>query len=200
MRKIWLAKLKKVMEERGLKPKPLSVAAKLNATYIRDLEDGSEPSITNLGKLADALGLPLSYFFDDSELPPAPQVPLIGYAAGGEEWTPFDNEGPGGGFDHIALDLSDADPIGIRVRGHSMAPVYRDGDDLICSRLQGTDLRNAVNRDCVLRTTKGQSFIKHLLKGTQRNAFRLRSYNPAFADIENVALEWAAPVVWIRRK
>jgi len=42
--------------------------------------------------------------------------------------------------------------------------------------------------------------LKILQKGTRAGMFTLRSYNPAARDdVENVALKWVAPVVWIRR-
>lgn len=200
MKKIWLDKLHLVMKERGLKNKPLSLAAGFNETFIRDLDNGSDTTISKLVTLADHLSLPISYFFNNES--PAPrQVPVVGYASGGEEWTPFDDSmGGEDGLDSLALDFTDSDPIAIRVRGHSMIPVFRDGDDLICSRQRGIDLASVVGKDCVVRTMDQRCYIKHILKGAIRNTYRLRSYNPAFPDIDDVALDWAAPVVWIKRK
>lgn len=200
MKKIWLDKLLVVMEERGLEPKPLSLAAGLNETYLRDVvKRGADPTIGKLTQLADYLGLPVGYFFNEEPLQPK-QVPVVGYAAGGEEWVPISDYPDGDGIDSLSLDFSDVDPIAIRVKGHSMAPVFRDGDDLICSRRRGIDIGSVVGKDCVVHTMKGQAFIKHVLKGTVRNSYRLRSYNTTFADIDNVALDWAAPVIWIKRK
>lgn len=200
MNKIWRERLKEIMAERGLKPKPLSIAAGLNENYIRDLlVKGVDPTVTKMQALADILGLPITYFLGEA-LPVAPAIPVVGYASGGEEWTPADQGAELPHVDMTSLDLEGADPIAIRVRGHSMSPVFRDGDDLICSRQRGADLVHAVNRDCVVKTIDNHFYVKHVLKGTSRNSYRLRSYNPAFSDIENVVLDWAAPVMWIKRK
>jgi phage repressor protein C with HTH and peptisase S24 domain len=200
MSKIWLEKLREVMAERGLKAKPLSLAAGLNENYIRDLvQKNVDPTLTKMSALADVLGLPLTYFFTD-EPTPWPTIRVVGYAAGGEEWQPVDDGDELPVVDFASLDLSNMDPIAIRVRGHSMSPVFRDGDDLVCERHRGQDLAQAVNRDCVVKTMDNRYFVKQILKGSLRNTFRLRSYNPAFDDLENVALEWAAPVIWIKRR
>lgn len=200
MAKIWLGKLKEIMTERGLPTKRLSKAAGLSETYVWELFNRDiDPTIGKLSALADALGLPITYFFSDEPLP-WPTIRVVGFASGGEEWQPLDDgeELPTVDIDH--LDFGGPDPIAIRVRGHSMSPVFRDGDDLICHRHRGIELAQALNRDCVVKTVSNRYFVKHVMKGTNRNSYRLRSYNPAFADLDNVALEWAAPVVWIRRK
>lgn len=200
MSKTWLPKLQEIMAERGLKAKPLSKAAGLNENYIRDLlQKGVDPTVSKMEALANTLGLPLSYFFGD-ETAPGPVIPVVGYAAGGEEWQPLDDGESLPTLDFASLDLSGTDAIAIRVRGHSMSPVFRDGDDLICSRRRGADMVQALNCDCVVKTLDNRYFIKQLLKGTSRGTYRLRSYNPVFPDIENAVLEWAAPVIWIRRK
>jgi phage repressor protein C with HTH and peptisase S24 domain len=199
MRKIWLMKLEEIVAERGLNAKQLSKAAGLSDTYVWDLLNRNvDPTITKLGALADALSLPIGYFLTD-EVHRVPTIPVVGFASGGEEWTPIDDNGDLPQLDFVSLDLTGSDAIAIRVRGHSMSPVFRDGDDLVCSRQRGQDMRMAIAQDCVVKTMNNKFYVKHVLKGTVKNTFRLRSYNPAFEDIENVALEWAAPVTWIRR-
>lgn len=198
MREVYKAKLEKVMERRGLGAKPLSKEAGLNETFIRDMfQKGADPSIGKFMKIADALNLPMAFFFDEDDPPPPPRIPLIGYAAGGDGWVPFDDSQIA---EDIDLDLGGAEAVAIRVTGHSMSPAYRDGDDIICAKFEGAELIKALNRDCVLKTADGKYFIKQLLKGTVKNTYRLRSYNPDYEDIDKVALEWAAPVIWVRRK
>lgn len=199
MQKDWREKLQEVMAERGLKAKPLSKAAGLNETYLRDVFEGHDATIGKMTAISDELGLPLSYFFSDERVAPR-QVPVVGYAAGGEEWTPIDSSEYADDVNFISLDLSGADPIAIRVRGPSMSPVFRDGDDLICSRQRGLDMARAVNQDCVVRAMDGRCYVKLLLKGATRNTYRLRSYNRDYDDIDSIALDWVAPVIWIRRR
>lgn len=126
-------------------------------------------------------------------------VPVVGYAAGGDEWLPVDDYAQGDGMQPVELSLGDADPIAIMVRGDSMAPVYRDGDILVCSRQRGSDLSTALNRDCVVKTADGRCYIKFLLRGEKSGRFRLRSYNVSYPDLEDEVLDWAAPVMWVRR-
>ena len=134
------------------------------------------------------------------QMPDPQHVPVIGYIGAGEEWFPIDDHERGAGLDEISMELAhDVDPIAIWVRGDSMEPVYREGDALICSRWQGAEIRNLINEDVVVRTADGRGYLKILLKGSRPDKFRLRSYNPTYHDIEDVALEWAAPIAWIRR-
>lgn len=41
--------------------------------------------------------------------------------------------------------------------------------------------------------------MKTVHRGTRKGVFRLRSYNPSYEDIEDVALEWAAPITHVIR-
>ncbi|WP_128292035.1 MULTISPECIES: LexA family transcriptional regulator [Afifella] len=122
------------------------------------------------------------------------RVPLVGYVGGGERVVPIDDHEKGASLETIDLDFADFDPVAVRVRGSSMAPAYRNGDVLVCSRVEGADIERALNRDCVVMTVDGEGYLKILRPGDKPGTYRLRSYNPAFEDIENVALAWVAPV------
>ena len=105
---------------------------------------------------------------------------------------------------YIDFDLGREDFFAIEVQGASMSPAYRDGDIVICSRRQISDLRNVDpaqfrRRDCAVKTADGRGFLKNVIPGRSEGVFTLRSYNPDYPDIENAALQWIAPVVWIRR-
>ena len=103
----------------------------------------------------------------------------------------------GGGFEELEFNLVAPDPIAVEVRGESMLPVYRPGDYLICSRRRGADLQEALNKDCVVRTSENEGYIKKLVQGSRANTYTLVSYNAA--PIENQKLLWAAPIVWVKR-
>lgn len=200
MESAWKKRLTAAMKARKYPAKRLSLDAGLNETYIRDmLKEGADPTLTKLLQVFETLRVSPSEILEGTE--PAPQsIQVIGYAGGGEEWTPVDQAAQGADYeDTIDIDLSDADPIAIRVRGHSMAPVYRDGDHLVCSRQRGANIENALNRDCVVKTADERCYVKMVAKGAARGTYRLRSYNPAYEDLEDQRLEWAAPVIWIRR-
>lgn len=157
-----------------------------------------QPRGDTLAKLARGTGVNLQWLRDGTG-PEYSRIPVVGYASGGEEWLPADDVSESAGLSTVEFDFSAADPIAIRVRGMSMAPVYRAGDVLICSRKRGMERADILRRDCVVRTTDGRCFIKQVLPGENENTFRLRSYDPHYADIDGVHLDWAAPVLWIRR-
>ena len=200
MREPWRKRLEGKIKDRGWKWTPLSLRIHKSRTYVKDIlgDKGVYPRIDGFLLLCNELRVSPSEILEGDQ-PARPSVAVVGYASGGEKWDPVDQSTQGAGVDDISLDLSDADPIAIRVRGHSMSPVYRDGDDLICSRMHGVDLQNALNRDCVIKTAEGECYIKTLVKGAARGTYRLRSYNQSFPDLEDVRVEWAAPVMWVRR-
>ena len=80
-----------------------------------------------------------------------------------------------------------------------MSPVYRDGEVLVCSKINSQDFSYGLNKDCVLETAAGEGYIKILKPGSVPNLFNLRSYNPYFDDIVDVEIKWAAPVLWVYR-
>ncbi len=130
------------------------------------------------------------------------RLPVIGRLSAGETWLPLSDAVSEAKF--VDFDLGHEDLFAIEVSGVSMSPAYRDGDVVICSRRQITDLRTANpallrRRDCAVKTNEGVGYLKYILPGRADGVFTLRSYNPDYPDIENVTLQWIAPVVWIRR-
>ena len=131
------------------------------------------------------------------------RLPVIGRLSAGEEWVPLAEGGATDG-NFVDFDLGCEDFFAIEVRGASMAPAYRDGDVVICSRKQITDFRTVDpalfrRRDCAVRTSDGAGYLKYVIPGRTEGSFTLRSYNPDYPDIESVTVQWIAPVVWIRR-
>jgi transcriptional regulator with XRE-family HTH domain len=124
-----------------------------------------------------------------------PPVPVVGKVAAGGHVT-----------------LNPDDPIGytdlppgassrteaLMVDGDSMWPVYRAGDLVFFSE---EDLSRSPEelhgRECVVRTTEGALMIKLVKRGRNKSLFTLASYNAP--DIEDVALEMAAPIRWVKR-
>lgn len=179
--------------------KGMSIALGMGETGVRDvLERNQEPSIRKFVKMASYLGLTPSTILEDGEGPTI-SIPIVGESGAGEEWIPIDDHAQGASVDTVEFSLGGVDPIGIRIRGESMLPVYRPGDIIVASRMQGANIENALNRDCVVRTLGGESYLKVLRRGARRGLFTLRSYNPSHQDLEDVALDWAAPVRWVRR-
>jgi phage repressor protein C with HTH and peptisase S24 domain len=147
--------------------------------------------------LAQMAGMSVAEFFHTTVEPRL--IPIVGYVSGGESFTPVDDHEPGGGIDHVMLTIEQDDQVAVRVRGDSMRPVYRNGDVIIGSRVQGRDMTKVIGADCVIRTASGEGYVKTVHRGTKAVLFRLRSYNPMYEDLEDVELEWAAPISHVIR-
>lgn len=160
-------------------------------------EKGEEVGRRYREAIAELAGMSVAEFFHSTSGPRL--IPIVGYVSGGEKFSPIDDHPPGSGIDHITLDVGAEDQIAVRVRGSSMTPVYRDGDAVIGTVLKAQRMTHAIGCDCIIKTRSGDGYLKILQKGSRPSVFRLRSYNPAFDDIEDVAIEWAAPVTWVRR-
>jgi hypothetical protein len=162
------------------------------------LKQGRTPSIDNFLKIAQACNVEPSWLLFGGDRFQA-QFPVVGRAQHAEVWQPVDADK----VEKVSLEPGGAavDMVVIAVVGDSHAPAYRDGDLLFCRRRAGSNLQKAIlGRDCVMRTRAGQCLIKQVLKGQKTGAFTLRSVsNPIVKDLRNVLLEWAAPIVWIRR-
>lgn len=193
----WQQRLKDVLRENRLSMKALSLKAGLSESAVRDaVNRGREPSVENFIKMAEAAGVSPGYLLQGDERFRL-HIPLIGFTTKGEDWAPLEQNKKPAATTEFAL--KEHDIVAIEVRGDGMSPVYRDGDQLFCQRRTGSYVDNLVGLDCVLRTTAGDHHIKILAKGTRPGTFNLRSYNPVFKDIENVPIEWAAPIIWIKR-
>ncbi len=192
----WRTRLKTIIDETpGLTMKSLSLRAGLGATALHDiLRRGTSPSVDTLVAVAKVLGIKPSQLIDGDENIKL-TIPVVGIVSAGEGWTPVDDGVDG----NVEFELGAHDTIAVEVRGDSMAPVYRNGDMLICHRRFGPNADNLIGLDCVIRTAKGDNFVKILKRGSRPNRFNLKSYNPVVDDIEEVALAWVAPVAWIKR-
>lgn len=194
MTSILKTRLKDLMKDRGHNMKSLSLAAGLSETYVRSiLNRGREPSVQNLSRIAKELNCTPAYLLGD-DAPLAPTIPIIGYASAGEGWVPYDTMD-----DELDIDMSSKSLISIAIKGDSMNPVYRNGDYLVCDRIDGANIHNIVGRDCIVYTADDEAYVKILNRGPSPTTYNLRSYNPTYPDIENVKIKWAAPVVWIKR-
>jgi transcriptional regulator with XRE-family HTH domain len=198
MKHDWRAQVRKLVGPgKRLDYKTVSERMGMSAGWLSDtLNDKSNPKVSVFIKLAEALGVPPAYLLGD-ENAAGLTLPIFGVVSGGEGWTPADQSGP---IDYATFAIHGEDIIVLDVRGDSMSPVYRNGDQLFCQQRFGAGIHNLMGQDCVIETTDGERFVKILEKGSQRNLYRLKSYNPYFKDIEDVGLKWAAPVIWIRRR
>jgi hypothetical protein len=188
------------MRTLGLKPADLIRRSGLSRDNVYKYVSGEvkQPRGETLDIIAQTLGVePL--WLKEGAGPELSGYPVVGYVSAGEQFHPVDDSEKGAGMDIVTLDMDVADPVAIQVRGVSMVPVYRDRDVLFCSRQRGADIANCIGSDCVVMTETGGGYLKVLKRGAKAGCYTLESYNRAFPDIEDVRLQWAAPVRIVKR-
>lgn len=118
-------------------------------------------------------------------------VPLKGKIGAGQAIYPMDD----GGDDMVeAPPNAGPNTVAVQVAGPSMLPVFFDGWLLYYSRQLPPDV--LVNKICVAKLADGRLLVKTLRPGLSPGLWSLWSTN---ADpIEDVAVEWAAPIDWIK--
>jgi len=167
-------------------------------TTVSRWEDGM-PVVRRLQQpIAELAGQTVAEFFHSDEGPRV--VPIVGYVSAGDKFTPIDDEDPAARSEHVTISFNDSAKVAVIVRGDSMVPAYRPGDVIVGMLASRTDLTAAIGKDCIVRTEAGEGYVKRVMRGTKPGTFRLRSYNSAYDDIDDVRLEWAAPVRYIERR
>lgn len=164
--------------------------------YIHRIEGGQSLSVDESREFAKSLDVDVSNIIDDS--PRARVVSLVGYVGAGDlyAWDPA--SGPWVGFDIVEAPPGDDDVVAVRVRGDSMAPVYRDGDLLYFTKA-GVPTTECAGEDCMVRVRNGAAYIKLVMRGPRANRYNLCSYNHDTAEIENADIEWSSPILWAKR-
>lgn len=122
-------------------------------------------------------------------------VPVVGYVGAGAAIMPFESPDQ--------LDEVEAPPgapegvVCVEVRGDSMYPRYFDRERIFYI-VQDRPPQDFLGRECVVQLADGRMFLKILRRGTRMGVFSLESWNAPM--VENVVVEWAAPVRWTERR
>jgi transcriptional regulator with XRE-family HTH domain len=119
------------------------------------------------------------------------RVPLKGFVGAGQEVYQFDEDGAG---DVEAPPNVTMGTVAVEVRGESMLPLYEDGTMLFYSRQLSPE--EMVGRRCVVMLEDERVLVKTLRRGAERGLYSLLSLNAP--DIEDVTVQWAAPIDWIK--
>jgi repressor LexA len=140
---------------------------------------------------------PIEIAPDEFRKPPKPRtVPLVGYVGAGAMYYPDPVSGAWVGFDEVEAPPDSEDVVAVKARGESMEPVYRDGY-LLYFRRDGRHPDELVGEDCIIQVRGGPAYVKTLRRGSEPGRFTLEAYGgPA---IENVEVEWASPILWVKR-
>lgn len=183
------AALAREMQRKNIKAKRLSKRAGLGETAVRDImETVDDPRVGTLIKLAEALETPVASLFGG-------EIPVLGkVGAGGEilfEESPEPKmvERP---------PLATGAMMALEVSGDSMMPVYREGDIIYVRRDHEGVLPEYLGEECAVHTVEGGTYLKTLSPGTMPGRYTLRSFNAA--DMENVEVVWASPVLFVMRR
>ncbi|EKD71855.1 MAG: hypothetical protein ACD_46C00083G0005 [uncultured bacterium] len=89
------------------------------------------------------------------------------------------------------------------VSGDEMRPFYKPGDYIGGKMRYAKDIKNAINKDCIIHLKDGSHFFRRLIKNND-GGFNLTCLNPNENTLEpvmfNVKIEGAAPIIWHRWK
>jgi len=213
-------------EKAGLSQEALAAkAGGLNKGTVNRLELGANTTMETIQRIADALGVEMLWFFDESgsDLPrhSVPVVPTGDDAAIDEtdirkgyepDAVPVIAEGdatPDGllwtntvvrhaVIEYIARphDLEDADAYGVLVIGDSMLPTFRKGHRLIVS--PNTPIEDG--DEVYVQLAGGERLIK--IAHRTSDGWRLESLNPKYEPREVAAADVIAihAIVWAKRK
>jgi hypothetical protein len=199
-----LAAIGEAMELRGVDEYELAELVDVDRSTIQRILRAVNQSSPHLPKVCKVLGIPydaeLSALRGSGDVARNPKkVPIVGYVGAGDLYSWQPESGPWVGFDFIDPPPGAEQGIAaVIVRGVSMEPVYREGDVLFF--LKGTHPEDVfLGRDCVVQVRGQAAYIKKVTKGTKPGRYTLVSWgkNP---PMENVDLEWAAPIKHITRR
>lgn len=181
--------LRREMERTGLRGKKLSRVAGLNEQAVRDLmQKVDDPKLNTLLKLASALGIPPGHLFDEF-IPVSGQVGVEGIVRfeglGKPQLVPKPPTARG-------------DLVALKVIGDHLLPAHRDGDILFISRDRDVIELDYIGDECVAQLLDGAAYLRVLASGSEPGTHTLRTTNGG-RERENVALAWAAPVLYTIR-
>lgn len=122
---------------------------------------------------------------------PEKTVKLAGYVGAAQAVYQFDDGAAG----YVAAPPGASDMTeAVEVRGDSMLPLYETGTLLYYSKQLPPE--EMIGRRAVVRLEDDRVLVKTVRRGSQSGLYTLASLNAP--DIEDVALQWAAPIDWIK--
>lgn len=178
-------RLRQLMDQKGIKAKPLSKKAGKGETFVRDMLDGDDVKLGNLHRLANALEVSIADIVGGGSIRVAGRVG----AGGSVIFEPVDGGAvpmpPGMGGELEALEVD----------GISMLPRYSAGDILYIEKAAPGVSADDVGDFCVVRASSGETYVKQLAFGTRPGLWTLRSLNAE--DIVDIEIDWARPVIFV---
>ena len=125
------------------------------------------------------------------------EIKVVGQVGAGEQVFAFD-ESMGEQETVEAPASVGKNAVAVRVKGDSMYPELDDEDVLVYEKRFESNFHEFVGRRLIISLQDGRQFVKRLKKGSSEGLYTLVSSNPRERDIEDVTIEWVAPIAWIK--
>ncbi|MFQ5776021.1 MAG: XRE family transcriptional regulator [Kiloniellaceae bacterium] len=200
------ARIRGLRTSLGLSQAAFAELVGVDQSNVSRWEHGATPDDAHIVRLAGLAGVhPAAFRYGELPEPGArrgaarpAKVPVVGDVGAGQEVFPHDDHALGGGLDEVDAPegVGDQPIVAVRIRGESMHPM-RDGWLLFYRRDQQGVPDGCLNRLCIVKLADdGPMLAKEVRRGYRANHFVLSSWNAP--PLEDVRLEWAAPVLSIR--
>ncbi|WP_199756631.1 S24 family peptidase [Paracoccus sulfuroxidans] len=202
--------LKIILESEGHKMKPLSIAAGMGESGIRDLfRYASAPKVSNAYAIARELSRSVDEIIEIglsgqiTKFHPPQSISIAGRVGAGAQVPLVDHTADGGLFQVAApaqlLRNGTARDFGaVEVEGDSMAPMYQPGDILFFARHTHDGIPDEdIGRPCIVEDADGMAWVKQVKRGAEPGLFHLISLNPDAETRHNVRIKWAARVMMV---
>ncbi|MBS1015180.1 LexA family transcriptional regulator [Acetobacter persici] len=205
----WPTRLKRLRNATRLSQAKVARELGISAPSVAQWEIGrTKPSLDRLPAIARLYGVSLETLCGNdlgspkeairaATMGPIPtKTPIAGYVAGADRIVLFeDGDCNGQSNDEIELPFREYDGLVLQVTGESMVPRYKPGE-VIGITLPGKTSPSIkmLGRDVVVRLSDGQTVIKTLNIGPDRDSYVLTSVNPMVKPIYNPDIEWIAPI------
>lgn len=191
----WRETLEQVKDAKGISDADIVRATKLNPSYMNKvMRKGVTPSVTNLAKIAHAVGLTLGELYE-GDTTSKPIIQIMGQYVGSDRWVSVDSRSA----KHITLNILGEDVVAVEIATDDWAPRYGRGDIVCGHKSSQSNVHNLIGRDCIIETQDGDRLIKYIIKGSRKNRYHVRSLMPAKGELEDLAIKWAAPITLVLR-
>ena len=198
------ARIRTLRKSLGLSQASFASRVGVDQSNVSRWESGAPPDDAHIVRLAKLAGQhPAAFRYGrlpetDSEAPPRDMVSVVGYVGAGQEIFALDDHALGASLEEVEAPegVGRDTMVAVRVRGESMHPL-RDGWLLFYRRDQHGVPEACLNRLCIVKLAgDGPVLVKELHRGYREGHFVLSSWNAP--PIEDVRVDWAAPVLSIR--
>jgi transcriptional regulator with XRE-family HTH domain len=191
----WRKRLQDRIDALGLSPREVTRRAGVNPTMVHDiLNKGSTPSVENLFRIAQALGMTLTELYEGTERVQV-LLPINGIATEKNMWA----ELPPRHARVVPLEVFNEATVSIEISTDDYLPRFERGDIISGVRFSGPHLHNLLGRDCIVALANGERRIGILIQSSVHGLFTIRSLNPRQPDVHDAKIAWAAPIRMIVR-